>query len=589
MASPKISTLSESFDGLAINAGIWDTNTPVGTSVGLSNGTLQIQVTAGTNTAAGYPSVTTTSTYDLTNGSVAVQLPQQGTPTTGYENWPLLVQTDNNNATYAVLSGGFIGVYQKVAGVQTSVWFGAYDPIAIQWVRVRESGGILYWEFSFDGHTWSTWTNLSNPWAVTDLQVRIQAGTWAVLGVTETANFDNLNYNPNYIPRDWRVATVNAGQTARPAPVWDFILYGPGPSGNPTDPSTWSQLSDLPAARSRHVEVSLFDPGSASFSINGYHPDAALIQELGTDVRVERNGTAVLRGRIGAPSDDIDENGHTVSVGVVDYREMLKSKILYANLDLGSPTDVEFAVWHQIDIAQTRTNGTLGITRLGTNSGVTLPTQTGVVLAGASLFDVAEQFRVANGVEWDVDPTLVYQVFPAGRGSAKNWLLDLGGSVKKASRTVDVGNFANAIRVTGSTSGFTGTAQTADVNAGLATIGRWEKQEGNLDYTSTAQAQAAANSWVSTDAQVIPGYDLTLFQGVWGGPTDLWVGDRVPVEIISGRLNVSTTLRVLKMSIDIDEQGGETVVATLGNLSTRDAFYKANAKLYRQITQLSRR
>jgi hypothetical protein len=188
-----------------------------------------------------------------------------------------------------------------------------------------------------------------------------------------------------------------------------------------------------------------------------------------------------------------------------------------------------------------------------------------------------------------VDPTLVYQVFPAGRGSAKNWLLDLGGSVKKASRTVDVGNFANAIRVTGSTSGFTGTAQTADVNAGLATIGRWEKQEGNLDYTSTAQAQAAANSWVSTDAQVIPGYDLTLFQGVWGGPTDLWVGDRVPVEIISGRLNVSTTLRVLKMSVDIDEQGGETVVATLGNLSTRDAFYKANAKLYRQITQLSRR
>jgi hypothetical protein len=587
VASPKISTLSESFDGLALNAGIWNTNTPAGTTLGLSNGTLQIQIAAGTNTAAGYPSITTVGTYDLTNSAVSIQLPQQGTPTTGYENWPLLVQVDNNNATYAVLSGGFIGVYKKVAGVQTSVWFGTYDPVTIQWVRVRESGGTVYWESSFDGHAWATWTNLPNPWAVTDLQVRIQAGTWQVVAPTETANFDNLNYNPNYVPRDWRVALVTAGAppTYQP-PQWDFLLYGPGSIGTPTDPATWGQLSDLVGAKSRHVEVSLNETSSATFSVSGFHPDATLVQELGTDLRIERNGTAVFRGRIGPATDDIDEDNHTCGFTAYDYREMLKSKIVLNDITTGA-VDVEAAVWNALSTAQARTNGTLGITRAGAASGVTITSQ--VLPRNSTVFDAADQFRVANGVEWDVDPGLVYRVYPSQRGSTTNWLADFGGSVKRVTRSVDVNGYANFVQVTGSSTGFTGSAATADVNANASSIGRWEKAEGNLDYGSANQAQAAANSWVGTDAQVIPGYDLTLYNGVWGGPTDLWVGDRIHVVVQVGRLNVDTTLRVLKIAIDINEEGEETVVVTVGQLSTIDAFYKAHRKVYAALTQLTRR
>lgn len=586
MASPKIATLSDSFDGLALNAGLWVTSIPAGTGVILANGTLQIQITAG---ATQYANAATVNTYDLTGGSVSVQIASQGTPVNGFENWPITAQIDSNNATYAVLSGGFVGVYKKVAGVQTAVWFGAYDPVATQWARIRESNGTIYWEHSPDGSTWTSWTSLTNPFAVTDLQIQHMAGVWSALGFTETVNFDNLNNNPNYVPRDYTVGLPNRGSTpVIPTPQWDFLLYGPGPSGNPVDPSTWSQTSDLPGAKSRHIEVSLADSSSLSFSISGYHPDALLVQELATDVRVERNGTPVIRGRVAPSSDDIDEDNHTVSFTAYDYREMLKSKILYADYVISASTDVEAAVWSAINTAQTRTNGTIGITRGTANSsGVALGAQT--VPAGGTLYDLADQFRTANGVEWDVDPGLVYRAYATQRGSTTNWLADLGGSVKKVTRTVDPNGFANAIRVTGSTSGISATAQTADVNNNLSPIGRWERQEGNLDYTTAAQATASANSWVTTDAQVIPGYDLTLFKGAWGGPTDLWVGDRIHVVVMSGRLAVDTLLRVVKIAIDVDEEGSETVVVSVGQLNPVDAFYKKNRSTYAAISQLSRR
>lgn len=590
MASPKIATLSDSFDGLALNAGVWNTTAPAGTTVSLPNGTLQIQINA---TTVAYANVSTVGTYDLTGGSVGVQLPGQGTPTTGFENWPLSLILDANNAMYAVLSAGSIGVYKKVAGVQTSVWFGTYDPVAVQWIRVREVTGVTYWESSNDGSTWTAWTSLANPFAVTDLSVRHQAGTFSSVAFAETANFDNLNYNPSFIPRAYTTALPNRGAApVLPQPSWDWLLYGPGASGSPTDPSTWGQVSDLTAVRSKHLEVTLNDSSSTSFSISGYHYDASLIQELTTDIRVERNGTAVFRGRVAPSNDDIDEDNHTVGFTAYDYRELLKSKILYADYVTASPTDVEFLVWHQIDLAQTRTNGTLGITRGGVSSGVVIPTAAaapGVAPAGGTIYDLADQFRSANGVEWDVDPGLVYRAYATQRGSTTNWLADLGGSVKKVSRTVDPNGYANAIRVTGSTSGISATAQTADVNNGVSIAGRWERQEGNLDYTTAAQATAAATTWVGTDAQVIPGYDLTLFKGAWGGPADLWVGDRIHVVIVSGRLLVDTVLRVIKIAIDVDEEGTENVVVTVGQLNPVDAFYRKNRSVYGSLGQLIRR
>ena len=70
------------------------------------------------------------------------------------------------------------------------------------------------------------------------------------------------------------------------------------------------------------------------------------------------------------------------------------------------------------------------------------------------------------------------------------------------------------------------------------------------------------------NGQLVPAYTLTLRPGTFTAINnafgDFRMGDTLPLVIQSGRLNVSTNVRILGITFDIGDDGDENVELTVG-------------------------
>ena len=75
----------------------------------------------------------------------------------------------------------------------TPSWPG-YNPTAMQWLRFRESGGTLFFEYAAGATapgTWKALASIPDPFAMTGVNFRIEAGTNVT--TADTAEFDNVS------------------------------------------------------------------------------------------------------------------------------------------------------------------------------------------------------------------------------------------------------------------------------------------------------------------------------------------------------------------------------------------------------------
>lgn len=154
------------------------------------------------STSSGYNQVESVNSYDLTSSYVFAQLVNAGN-----QSIPSLEAilywfdvTNNNKVFFLVGDGGSIAAYKVVAGVQSQVASGTYNSSTHKWLRIRESGGTIYWDYSTDGITWTNFTSLANPFAITSGRLAMQQGTWQTETLTSVVKWDNLNINRFTIP-----------------------------------------------------------------------------------------------------------------------------------------------------------------------------------------------------------------------------------------------------------------------------------------------------------------------------------------------------------------------------------------------------
>jgi hypothetical protein len=175
--------------------GVPATLTPVNGAAGVAGaataGRYTITVTTG---ATGYAQLLSAATYDLTGSHAYIEVPDAGDQAaSGLECYPLSIEADASNKLFMVISGGFIGCYQTVAGAQTGLAFPAYNPAVHRWFRIREQAGTVYWEASATGSAWSTLTSTATPIPVSAVTLVVNGGSYAALGATKTMSVDNLN------------------------------------------------------------------------------------------------------------------------------------------------------------------------------------------------------------------------------------------------------------------------------------------------------------------------------------------------------------------------------------------------------------
>lgn len=187
-----IETLKDRFDDNSLDAALWGTYTNLGGTIAETGS--KITFTPQASTAGSAAEISSNSTYDLASSSIYINLFEGAGPST--DNYLRLYKDASNNIAFFWASGN-LTAYSLVATVETYGSSAAITPGISVWLRLRETAGTTYWEYSTNNQ--SSWTTLqsaatSTLFTMTGLAVLIgiyEYGTPATPGVSR---FDSLNY-----------------------------------------------------------------------------------------------------------------------------------------------------------------------------------------------------------------------------------------------------------------------------------------------------------------------------------------------------------------------------------------------------------
>jgi hypothetical protein len=320
-------------------------------------------------------------------------------------------------------------------------------------------------------------------------------------------------------------------------------------------------------------------------------PQAAMVDEGFTDLKIYRDTVLRFRGRIGPSQDTLGSPGggggggdpdvHTVQFSAIDYRGMLGYRFVP-----DTPVWGPWPSWDQAQVAWNLIQLTQGTDpnwpRPGGNWGITLGIWTpsidrtipsfsaGTIIEGA----INQLAEVDQGFEWEIDPNLNFNTWPIpaggilnqlGRGQSVGVQLTYGDNVMAAQRTLDLTQYANVIRYAGAGTLF---SNIDIISAGIAGAfgveGRWESEQSNTNITDQPSLDASALGRLIFMYSMTPAYTLSLTHG-WWDPTQIWLGDIVQINMDHGRLSESFDGRVSEIDIYIgDAANEETVVVSVG-------------------------
>ncbi|TAH34084.1 hypothetical protein EYC59_03750 [Candidatus Saccharibacteria bacterium] len=185
-----IETLTDNFNDNSMDTNLWTLQTGTG-STAETGGQLVI-TPASNNPGSTYDGYASVNTYDLTSSQATVEIPTGINAANGDEQAFTLALNTNNSITMLLGGSNNLIFRLKTAGStnDTSV---TRNDTTMRWWRIRESGGLVFYETSPDGNTWTMRRATAVSFSITTLQVKLTAGTWQNVASPGTAVFDNLN------------------------------------------------------------------------------------------------------------------------------------------------------------------------------------------------------------------------------------------------------------------------------------------------------------------------------------------------------------------------------------------------------------
>ena len=338
-------------------------------------------------------------------------------------------------------------------------------------------------------------------------------------------------------------------------------------------------IGELAGATGRTVTFKLDGPPEASWSVNGLHPDAAVLDELTTDIYVRWGGRTVERLRTGASQDTIGADGHTCSFGAVGYRGLLERRATFQALTY-TGVDIADIAWDLVDYTQNRVGLAGGPVGISQGRSPSIADVNHVVPEDKQIAEAINDLAglgFGRGFDWEISSDLEFNVWER-RGTDRDFVAEYGSNVVAVTRSVDTAEYANAVRSSGADGVASSTAAAVDLAS--RPEGRMEAHLSNTDLTTTATVTATAASELVRHGNIVPSYVMTMAPGAWS-PDLLWLGDSATFVVQSGRLNVVGRDRVVEVAVSIGDDGGETVELTFGTrrLDMITLFRRSAARL----------
>jgi hypothetical protein len=366
-------------------------------------------------------------------------------------------------------------------------------------------------------------------------------------------------------------------------------------------PTSATLLAEITTARTRSLTQKWDAAATLTFTLDGQSTAAALINELRHDVIAwrwdDQTGVdvAVFRGIVDHSEDQISEQTHVVTFTCHDYYAMLTRRLITATYSAANvdQDDMVTAV-----LALANTVNASGGTSL--NPGAYLPLTVALVNPDGSTRTVPsgqlrqriyppssnlgqivdELSQIINGFDFDVRPGTAahdsLRIFYPYQGTARTSpALIYGSTVSSLTRVVNSADYGNYHRVLGNNGSadpaaaqlYSETWNSDAANGTTGAVGLWMTADNAADVTIQATLDQKAAGYLNLAGVLLPSYTLNLRPGAytWGNPN---MGDVVPLVVQTGRLNVSTTTRVLGIAYTIGDDGQEDVALTVGRPTT---------------------
>jgi len=601
-APAKLHTLTDSFGGGILDSNKW-TVPPGSDSPTFGTNLLVLPCTAA------YTKIDSFKRYDARSSYIFIK----GTPPAvgdGTREYALKLRGNGGydaNSFQFIVTGYSLLARIRRGGVASDV-YGEFSSSNHKWLRLRESSGFIYFETSADGNVWNVFhqeAHLLESY-VSSMVVTIECGFYGTEEAS-TGTLELVNLLTAITPAPGPGTSVGSGygdggygEGGYGGSSGGGIVIPPPAPDIPGDITGSLRAPKLPDWRiaagewriGRQIELTQAYDMTATFRLQNPHElrlkifggddlQTNAIEDLITDIWIDRDGYPVGLFRVFETKDLIEPDKYGLELRAVDYKGIL-SRYILENETTYNDTQENIA-WDLINDAQSRYGGDLGIVQgIWPATGVvrTITMKDGEQIYG----NIRNMSILANGFDFDIDAQKRANLYWRERGLDRGVVLDYGGTVVEVDRHSESNNYANAIRQNGNTD-LVLYLTAGDIPSRRE--GRWEAAYSDVNLNDSASISGAGLANLDRSSKLQPSYSMTLRPGFWKGPDHIWLGDRVTVVLKVGRLEEVVETRVYEIQIDRDENLNERVIITAAR--EKVDLRKVLRDQGRRISDLSRR
>jgi len=314
-------------------------------------------------------------------------------------------------------------------------------------------------------------------------------------------------------------------------------------------------------ARDRNVAIGLNQAGEASFTID-LNDDKALESNLKvgrSTLYIYRNGELYFSGIIMIVERILNESSQFAKVKALGWLFLLSRRFIGIDADdTHTSEDAGAIAWDLIDQTQNETNGDLSITQgtIQTSNAIS------ITYTRQNILEAIEDLSAQAGIEFEVSPNKIFNVFYPLRGSDKSStvILKYPGSIQTVRSVDDATTIVNNENGLGKGVGSQETVAERDNVGSQSVFGLYQKI---ASYKSIDNVTTLGNM-VEYDVELNRSPRLTLDLQIHGNTespslSDYGLGDSVRVRITTTNYNFSQVFRVFEIHVAIDQNDKESV------------------------------
>lgn len=191
VSADPISNLYDNFNDNSLDGAKWWEVEGGTTTITETNNRMEVALPSSA-TSSDYGEIDSVNTYDLTGSSLHIETIATPSSSTA-ANAVLYIYADSSNWFRWVLESGTLYAQRRNAGVKATVASVTFNSTTHKWWRIREASGVVYYDTSSDGLSWTNQGTYTHGMTITAMKAIVNGSCYQNETNPGSFVFDNFN------------------------------------------------------------------------------------------------------------------------------------------------------------------------------------------------------------------------------------------------------------------------------------------------------------------------------------------------------------------------------------------------------------